>query len=113
MDDMSNNGRDFKGLFLPGHAGEKKKGMPEFQRAAREKLGRFLVSRLDDLDAIYKKLTPSRQEKMLMTITEFFLPRQREIFIDDQPKATIDYSRLSESTLKEILAATTIEEDHR
>jgi hypothetical protein len=30
---------------------------------------------------------------------------------NDLPRATIDYSRLSDSTLKEILSATTIEEN--
>jgi hypothetical protein len=51
--------------------------------------------------------------KLLITVGEFFLPRQREFFIDAAVEATasIDYSKLSESALKEILAATTINDN--
>jgi len=112
MDDMStNNGRDSRGHFLAGHKGEKKNGLPEFQRAAREKIGRFLVKRLDDLDTIYEKLTPLNQEKMLVTLTEFILPRQKEVFLDAKVDGNVytDYTRVSQSALDEVLMHTTIE----
>jgi hypothetical protein len=110
---METNGRDLDGKFIPGHGGFKKKGVPEFQRLTRQKLGEFLQSKLDDLPEIYAKLSARDKAKLLITLSEFFLPKQREIILDAEGVgATIDYTKLSQATLSEILKHTTIRNEN-
>jgi hypothetical protein len=105
---METNGRDLDGKFIPGHGGFKKKGVPEFQRLTRQKLGEFLQSKLDDLPEIYSKLGPRDKARLLLTMAEFFLPKSRELLIETaEARAFIDYTKLRPEVLTQILDATT------
>lgn len=107
--------RNSNGTFKPGHPGLKPKGsVSEFQKVTREKLGEFLKSKLSELSTIYESLSNRDKAKLLLAVAEFFLPKQREMVLDASVETTvptIDYTKLSEGTLKEILAATTINEN--
>jgi hypothetical protein len=97
--------RNSNGRFLPGHPGYKPKGsVNEFQKVTREKMGAFLKSKLDDLDAIYEELSNRDKSRLLLAIAEFFLPKQREMFVDmPDPRPSVDYSKLSPGALAEFL----------
>lgn len=109
---MEKNGRDLSGKFAPGHAGFKRKGRPEMQRATREKLWRFFEEKADQLPQVYDKLTDNQKAKLLLSVAEFFLPKTREILFDTENLgAAIDYTKLSEKTLKEILQHTSVNDN--
>lgn len=104
--------RNSNGTFKPGHSGFKPKGsVNEFQATTRGTLGEFLKTKLSELPTIYESLGNRDKAKLLLAVCEFFLPKQREMLIDASVETTgavIDYTKLSEATLKEILQATTI-----
>jgi hypothetical protein len=107
MDDF---GRDHSGKFIPGHRGFKKP-KTEFQRLTKTKLGDFLQSKLGDLDSIYEELPAKEKARLILACVEYFLPKMREhqVEIEESPQAVIDYSKLPEDVLRQILSATTIE----
>lgn len=114
MEDMDCNGRDRYGKFAKNHNGFKRAGLPEMQRQTREKLWAFFSENLEKLPAIFQKLNEREQARVLLSLAEFFHPKQRELFIDANVEAhgaRIDYTKLSETTLREILAATTLHEN--
>ncbi len=75
--------RNEGGTFKPGHPGFKPKGsVNEIQKITREKLGEFLIQKLDDLPAIYTKLSDKEKAKLLIGVCEFFLPKQKEISVE-------------------------------
>jgi hypothetical protein len=43
------------------------------------KVGNSLIPKLDDLDAVYDEITAREKVRMLVTIAEFFLPKQKEL----------------------------------
>lgn len=102
---MEDNGRDIAGQFKPGHPGFKKP-KTEFQRMAKNKIGDFLKDKLEDLPAIYDKLSPKEKAKLILHCVDYFVPRQREmkVEIEDVPQASIDYTKLSENALNELLS---------
>jgi hypothetical protein len=109
MADMELNGRNNNGRFASGHSGFKPRGsVNEFQRVTREKLGEFLKLKLADLPVIYEGLSAREKAKLILAISEFFLPKQKEILIEAelQQQVEIDYTKLSPGTLKEILLHT-------
>lgn len=113
-ENMDCNGRASNGKFVKGHGGYKKAGLPEMQRATREKLWSFFEEKIQKLPAIFEKLKERDQAKILLSLAEFFLPRQKEVYVEgniEQHGPQIDYSKLSEATLREIIAATTINEN--
>jgi hypothetical protein len=102
---MEENGRDQSGKFTPGHPGFKKP-KTEFQRLTKTKLGEFLAEKLEDLPAIYKELNAKEKAKLILACAEYFLPKQREHVIDINESSFLDYTKLSESALNEILTLT-------
>lgn len=105
------DGRNTLGRFAAGHRGFKPRGSTsEFQKVTREKLGEFLTERLQDLPSIYDGLEAKEKARFIVQLSEFFLPKQREHYveIDERQPAVIDYTKLSESALKELLDVTTI-----
>jgi hypothetical protein len=113
MADMELNGRNNNGQFKSGHNGFKPRGsVNEFQKVTREKLGEFLKLKLPELPTIYDSLSAREKAKLILAIAEFFLPKQKEILIDAelQQQVEIDYTKLSQSTLKEILEHTNLPE---
>lgn len=111
---MENNGRSLAGKFAPGHRGFKKAGLPEFQRETRAKLWSFFEEKISQLPSIFDKMSPNNQARVLLSVAEFFSPKPKELLIEaniENHGAQIDYTKLSDSTLKEIIAATTINDD--
>jgi hypothetical protein len=79
MDNMETE-RNEDGTFKAGHSGFKSKGsINEIQKVTREKLGEFLASKIDELPAIYEKLSDKEKAKLIMWVCELFLPKQKEI----------------------------------
>lgn len=99
-------GRNNNGTFREGHAGYKPRGaVSEFQKVARNKLGEFLKSRLDDLDAIYEELPAKDKARFLLAVVEFYLPKMKEVIIDAPPESEVDLSKLSDKTLHQLAEA--------
>lgn len=97
--------RNPNGTFKNGHAGFKPKGSSnEFQKATREKLGAFLISKLDELPEVYEKLPDRDKAKMILSISEFFLPKQKEISMEVSPSEGADLSQWSDHDLRALLA---------
>jgi hypothetical protein len=111
MDDIGqnteSNGRDSAGKFAPGHNGFKKKGLPEYQRQTRDLLWDFFQQKAKTLPELYDELNPATKAKLIMTVAEFFLPKQREILIDATLDGTlndgIDMSNWSEEDLRTLI----------
>jgi hypothetical protein len=81
--------RNEDGTFKAGHSGFKLKGsINEVQKITREKLGEFLASKIDELPAIYEKLSDKEKAKLLMWVCELFLPKQKEVAFDIADKFT-------------------------
>lgn len=104
---METNGRNHLGRFAPGHGGFKKP-KTEFQRLTKFKLGEFLKDKLEDLPDIYDKLSAKEKARLILSVAEYFLPKQREHVIEVSEGPEIDYTKLSEPALKELLQLTTI-----
>lgn len=104
--------RSSNGTFKNGHPGFKPRGSTnEFQKVTREKLGEFLKSKLHELPTIYESLGDRDKAKLLLSVSEFFLPKQREITVNDEESSKavhVDYTKLSPAALKEVLSLTTI-----
>jgi hypothetical protein len=98
--------RNSNGRFKEGHPGFKPKGSAnEFQTATRDKLGEFLKSKLDELPTIYEKLGDRDKSKLLLSVAEFFLPKQKEIFTEDTtPKDGVDFSLWSDEDLELLIS---------
>lgn len=99
--------RNGNGQFKVGHPGFKPKGsVNEFQRVTREKLGEFLKSKLDDLPSIYEKLGARDKSKLLLSISEFFLPKMKEIVLDAEglPGKGMDLSLWTEQDLRQLIS---------
>jgi len=92
--------RNEDGTFKAGHPGFKPKGsVNEFQKVTREKLGEFLIQKLDDLPAIYSNLNDREKAKLLIGICEFFLPKQKEFAVeleDERKRVLALFSPLDE-----------------
>ena len=82
----------------------------------REKLKAFLEQNFDDLQKNFNQLGPKEKLFFYISLLQFGLPRLSAATDTEgsdliNQKAVIDYSKLSESTLKEILQNTTITEN--
>lgn len=81
MENMDARNQD--GTFKSGHTGFKPKGsVNEFQKTTREKLGEFLKLKIDDLESIYKELPAREKAKFLLAMIEFFVPKQKELYVE-------------------------------
>lgn len=100
---MASNGRNSNGQFAPGHQGFKHKNAPEFQRATREKLWYFFQEKIESLPQIFDELSPNNKVRALLTIAEFFLPKQREVLVETTPSEGTDLSRWSDEDFEALV----------
>lgn len=107
--------RDEHGRLLPGHKGLKPRGANNrLQGEIKKKITEFLTEKLETLEEIYSEVSAKDKLKFLAELMGYVLPKSKEILFEENnlsQSATIDYTRLSEGTLKEILQATTIKEN--
>jgi len=110
---MENNHTDNKGILrseagriLPGSGGRP----PGSKNKARRELVRFVERNLQDLQGHYDSLEPKDKLRFLHGVLSFVVPKLQSTTDtegnDVEPKVSIDYSSLSESTLREILLHT-------
>lgn len=102
--------RDEKGRLLPGHGGLKKPGSNNrLQGEIKNKITEFLAGKLERLEDIYSEVSAKDKLRFLSELLAYVLPKSKEITnITEEPKATIDYSKLPEDVLRQVLNATTI-----
>lgn len=108
------NFRDNKGRLLPGHGGLKPKGASnKLQGEIKEKITEFLAGKLESIEEVYDLVSAKDKLRFLGELLGYVLPKSKEIISSSgyEPRASIDYSKLSEATLSEILANTTISEN--
>lgn len=109
------NGRDTSGKFLPGNPG-KPKGTSKNQ--LRDKIKTFLNDSWESFPAWFDKLKEKDKIDTMLALLPYGVPRLQSIAVTDSqgndfnPGATIDYTRLRPETLREVLAATTINNDN-
>jgi hypothetical protein len=108
--------RDENGRLRPGHKGLKPKGATNrLQGEIKEKITLFLSGKLEEIEAIYSEVSPKEKLHFLTELLAYVLPKSRELKIEDhsqtEPKAPIDYSKLSPELLKELLANTILENE--
>jgi hypothetical protein len=115
MDFMEGNLRDENGRLRPGHKGLKPKGATNrLQGEIKERITLFLSGKLESLEEIYSQVSPKEKLHFLTELLAYVLPKSKELKIEDHSQnrtAQIDYSKLSENTLMEILKNTNIEQD--
>lgn len=119
MDSENNgqdNGRDDKGKFLPGNPG-KPKGSSK--NKLRDSIKSFLNENWVNFPTWFEGLKNKEKIQTVLDLLPYAVPRLQSVSMTDTegndiPKgATIDYTKLSEGTLKEILAATNMMENGR
>ena len=101
--------RNENGTLKPGHKGLKPKGATNrLQGEIKEKITEFLNGKLENIEEVYSKVSDKDKLNFLGELLAYVLPKSKELFIEsnESTKARIDYSKLSESTLKEILKNT-------
>jgi hypothetical protein len=105
--------RDEKGRLTPGHKGLKPKGANNrLQSEIKEKITLFLNGKLERIEEVYSQVAPKDKLKFLSELLAYVLPKSREIKIEEaEPIASFDYTKLSEASLKEVLALTTIQDN--
>lgn len=102
-------GRDGLGRFAPGNAG-KPHGA---KNKMREKVKIFVEKNLEELQSYFDELEPRDKIKVLNDLLPFCISKLQSVSQTDSdgndltPTASIDYTRLSEKSLKEILQLTT------
>jgi len=101
------------GKFAPGNPG-KPRGASK--NKLRESIKSFLNERWKDFPTWFDRLKEKEKIQVMLDLMPYGVARLQSIAMTDSQgndlqRATIDYSRLSEPTLKEILSVTTIEED--
>ena len=113
-DTSANNGlsRDNKGRWSIGNSGRQAGS----KNKMREKIKAFLELNFDELQISFDQLEPKEKIFFYISMLQFGLPKLTSTTdaegndLHDQ-KAVIDYSKLSESTLKEILQNTNLIEN--
>ncbi|MBL7850711.1 MAG: hypothetical protein JNN04_07410 [Cyclobacteriaceae bacterium] len=111
---VNNGGRDALGRFTAGNSGRPPRAVGKIASIIRQSWGEFLENRVtpDDLDKIYLELSPREKFKFLIEVSKFFVPALKEISKEsDRERVTVDYSKLSEQALKEVLAHTSFTTD--
>ena len=102
------------GKFTKNNPG-KQKGSSK--NKIRDEIRTFLNERWQDFPTWFDVLKPKEKIETMLDLMPYAVSRLQSISqTDDQgnslePKATIDYSRLSEATLKEILQHTTLDNE--
>ena len=108
------NNRLDNGQFAKGNPG-KPKGSSK--NRLRDEIRNFLNDNWANFPEWFSELKPKEKIETMLDLMPYAVSRLQSISqTDDQgnslePKATIDYSRLSEATLKEILQNTTLDNE--
>jgi hypothetical protein len=103
-----NNVRDNGGKFLPGNPG-KPKGSSK--NKLRDEIRSFLNENWKEFPIWFAALKPKEKIETMLDLMPYAVSRLQSISMTDSegaemPKATIDYTKLSEATLREILQHT-------
>lgn len=101
--------RNEDGTFKPGHGGAKPKGAKsKLPVEIREKLWEFLQGESGNLKTMFDEVPKKDRLKVYSELLAYAIPKQKELRIEDvtPPGAHIDYTKLKPETLKEILNAT-------
>lgn len=110
--DNGSNGRDNRGRFAQGNAG-KPKGSSK--NRMRDQVKDFLNNNWPSFQQWFDELKPKERIDVMLDLMPYSLSRLQSISMTDsdgndlKPEATIDYTKLSDVTLREILAATSID----
>lgn len=106
--------RDENGRLRPGHKGLKPKGATNrLQGEIKEKITLFLSGKLEEIEAIYSEVSPKEKLHFLTELLAYVLPKSKEFKIEssESPTPQIPFDKLSESTLREILQYTTLDNE--
>jgi hypothetical protein len=107
------SGRDGLGRFAPGNAG-KPHGS---KNKMRERVKSFVETNLENLQTYFDQLEPRDKVKVLSDLLPFCISKLQSVSMTDaegnnlEPRANIDYTKLSPELLKELLANTTLENE--
>lgn len=111
---MAENNRLHNGQFAKGNPG-KPKGSSK--NRLRDEIRNFLNNNWANFPEWFSELKPKEKIETMLDLMPYAVSRLQSISQTDsegnslESKATIDYSRLSETTLKEILDNTIIQQD--
>jgi len=105
--------RDEKGRFTSSNPG---KPIGSKKNLIRDSIRAFINSKIDDLPEWFETLKPKEKIDALLSLMPYAVSRLSSIDLqesenENQTKAAIDYSNLSEGTLKEILQNTYLDEN--
>jgi hypothetical protein len=107
------SGRDSLGRFGKGNAG-KPHGS---KNKMRERVKSFVETNLENLQTYFDQLEPRDKVKVLSDLLPFCISKLQSVSMTDaegnnlEPRANIDYTKLSPELLKELLANTTLENE--
>lgn len=107
------NGKDKLGRFLPGNPG-KPKGSSK--NKLRDQIRKFINDNWDSLPDWFEKLKPKDKIDTILALLPYSVSRLQSVSMTDsegndlEKRTIVDYSKLSEKTLKEILKNTHYEE---
>lgn len=108
------NGKDKRGRFLPGNPG-KPKGSSK--NKLRDQIRKFINDNWESLPDWFEKLKPKEKIDTILALLPYSVSRLQSISMtdsdgNDKPgqRTVTDFSKLSETTLKEILKNTHYEE---
>lgn len=109
----SHNGwHDAAGRFIKGNPG-KRPGSKK--NLLRDKVREFITENFDGMQDWFEGLTPREKFRVVCDLLPYCVSRLQSVSMTDsegldlEPQAKIDFTKLSEKTLKEILSHTTIE----
>ena len=105
---MPENNRLHNGQFAPGNPG---KPAGSSKNKLRDEIRAFINENWKDFPSWFATLKPYEKIDVTISLLPYAVSRLQSVAMtdsegDDQKKASIDYSKLSESTLKEILQNT-------
>ena len=105
---MADNNRLHNGQFAPGNPG---KPHGSAKNKLRNDLRAFISDKWPEFPQWFSTLKSIQKIDVLLALMPFAVSKLQSVAMtdsegDDQKKASIDYSKLSESTLKEILQNT-------
>jgi hypothetical protein len=110
---MTDNNRLHNGQFAKGNPG-KPKGSSK--NKLRDEIRTFLNDNWSNFPEWFSKLKPMEKINTMLDLMPYAVSRLQSVNLTDQegndlPKATIDYSKLPEDVLRQVLNATTINSD--
>ena len=111
---MTDNNRLENGQFAPGNSG-KPKGSTK--NKFRDEIKKFISDNWNEMPQWFAELKAKEKIEVILALIPYSVSRLQSVNLTDNegndltPQATIDYSKLSQNTLNEILLATTINEN--